>query len=53
MLLRRPVSFRLASSRVFLNSEGMLGDLTHELFAGAGEIAQLLDGGRAARSSLG
>jgi hypothetical protein len=29
-----------------LDPEGMLGNLPHELFAGAGEIAQLLDGRR-------
>ena len=37
------MSFRLAVSSL-LNPERMLGDLPHQLFAGAGEIAQLLDG---------
>lgn len=43
--------FQVGVLEGFLNPEGMLGDLTHELFAGAGEIAQLLDGG--GRSCLG
>ncbi len=46
MSLTTEVSLTLASSRNALKPLGVAGDLAHELFAGAGEIAQLLDGSR-------